>query len=93
MNAVKNITTNRLVYRESPDFKKGYGIINAVLHDLGQPDELLEVTVTQAEWEAELALQASEQPPSNDRLLELLTLRVQALEEAVSSFTGTLPPP
>lgn len=83
MKVVKNLKTGRLVYRESPDFKKGLGIKNAVLHELGMPDELKEVTVTQAQWDAELALQAQEQPPSLQEKFDLLTLRVENIEKVL----------
>jgi len=83
MKVVKNTTTNRLVYRESPDFKKGFGIKNAVLHELGMPGELKEVTITQAQWEAELVLQAKEQPPSLHEKFDLLTLRIENLEKVL----------
>jgi len=80
MKAVKNTTTDRLVYREFPDFKKGYGIKNALALNLGMPDDLLEMTITQAEWDAELAKQFWETPPSIDARLSDLDRRLSDIE-------------
>lgn len=93
MRAVKNTTTNRLVYRESPDFKKGYGIKNALALDLGFPDELIEVTVTHADWDAELLLLSQETPPSSETRLDLLTLRIENLEKVILAISQAPPPP
>jgi len=93
MKVVKNIKTNRLVYREEPDFKKGLGIKNAIIFDLGMPDELKEVTVTQAQWEAELALREQERPPTLQKKLDTLTLRVENIEKVILLQRALSSPP
>lgn len=72
MRVVKRISTGRIVYRESPDFEWGKGIPNAAkFPDNPYPvEELEEVEVTQAEWDAELALREAERPRRLGELLD-----------------------
>lgn len=91
MIVVQNILTGRLVYRESPDFSIGCGIKNAVILNLGKPGDLIEIHVTQEQWDAELSLQAQEQPPSLYQKLDLLTFRVEILEKVLLKMP--VPPP
>jgi len=51
VRVVKQISTGKLVYRESPDFEDGYGIINAHLMFGYEIDDLQEITVTVSQWE------------------------------------------
>lgn len=72
MKVVRHKVTGRLVYREAPDFKKGLGVINAVLMGYGSKSELEEVEVTPEEWEAELLLRKKEAPlPSSEHIAKL----------------------
>ena len=86
MKVVKHKITGRLVYRELPDFKQGLGIINAALMGLGSQDELEEIEVTKAQWDAELVLREQERPPTVQEQLYQLKDRVSSLEEAKANL-------
>lgn len=81
MNSVKNIKTGRLVYRESPDFKPSYGILNAVLLDLGIKDDLIEIDVKEPEWQKEIDLRQAEQPPTTQAQIDEIKQRLMILEK------------
>ena len=82
MKVVRHKITGRLVHREIPDFEKGLGMLNAINFELGTAEELEEVEVTQAQWEAELELRDQERPPTVQEQLYQLKGRVSSLEEA-----------
>lgn len=84
MKVVMNTTTKRLVYREDPDFQKGYGILNAILLGLGTKHTLTEIDVTDTEWKNELDLQQQERPPTTQQQIDALTTRVTALEQTIT---------
>jgi hypothetical protein len=68
MKAVKNVKTNRLVFRCEPEFEQGQGIKDAVSLGLGPEAELAEVEITQEDWDEELRLRKEEAPTVEDRL-------------------------
>jgi hypothetical protein len=80
MLAVRNKDTGRLVWRESPDFERGYGLGNAIIDGLGTYKNLEEVEVTQEEWDAEIALRQAEKPKTLADQVKGLSDRVSALE-------------
>ena len=51
MKVVKQKSTGEIVYRQSPDFEKGLGIINASIFNQISADDLEEVEITQQEWD------------------------------------------
>jgi hypothetical protein len=75
MRVVRNTSTGRIVYRESPDFEWGKGIVNAVASDGYTESELEEIEVTEAEWDAELLLREQEQPlPTSQHIGRLIAV-------------------
>lgn len=54
MLVVKQISTGKIVHRESPDFAKGMGILNASRLNGIPVEDLEEVDVTEQEWDASL---------------------------------------
>lgn len=85
MKAVRH-KTGRLVYREEPEFKPGYGIINAVLLGCGTEDELEEVEVTEKEWENECKLREQEEPPTLEKQVDKLEKTLEKLDERVKQI-------
>lgn len=55
MKAVKQLSTGRIVYRQSPEFEPGKGILSAKATGFPEAD-LEEISITQVEWDAEIAL-------------------------------------
>lgn len=84
MKVVQNKNTGRLVYREQPDFKKGYGIANAVIWGCGDKGDLREINATQAEWDEEMELQKQEAPPTTQEQIDALKDRVSGLETTLN---------
>lgn len=81
MKVVKNIKTGRLVYREQPDFKPGYGIPNALIFGVDPKDELVEVDATESQWQAEIALRQKEKPPALQPQIDEIRQRLTTLEK------------
>ena len=82
MKVVRHKITGRLVYRQEPDFEEGKGIINAVLMGEGPEEELEEVEVTQAQWDAELALRKEETLPHSEHIGKLTAVNVSLAKPA-----------
>jgi len=74
MKVVRHKITGRLVYRQQPDFEVGLGITNAVSFGCGSADELEEVEVTEAEWEAELITRQGEHLPHSEHIGKLISV-------------------
>ena len=51
MKVVKQKSTGKIVYRQSPDFEQGKGIINASIFNQIAADDLEEVVITRQEWD------------------------------------------
>jgi len=83
MKVVKNKVSGRLVYREDPDFKPGYGIKNAVIIGLGTEEELIEVDATEKDWEKETELRRQEMPPT-------LREQMEKVKEDVENLKGEM---
>lgn len=56
MKAVKQISINKLIYKEYPNFKEGKGISNCSLFKNIPKEDLIEVEVTQEEWDKDYEL-------------------------------------
>ena len=52
MKVVKQKSTGKIVYRQSPDFEKGKGLINASIINSISADDLEEVEINRVEWDA-----------------------------------------
>ena len=52
MKVVKQKSTGKVVYRQSPDFEKGKGLLSASVVSSVSVDDLKEVEITQLEWDA-----------------------------------------
>jgi hypothetical protein len=86
VKVVKNKTTGRIVYREEPEFKEGYGILNAINLGLGKKEELIEVDATQEEWEAECKLQQEEAGPTLREEVDKLKGEIEKVKEDVEKL-------
>jgi len=80
---VRDTATGRLIYREIPDFKDGYGIINAMLFcDYTDNSTLEEVYVPISAWDSELALRLSENLPHSQHIGKLVDVDVSRAKPA-----------
>jgi hypothetical protein len=82
MKVVKNTKTNRLIYRQQPDFSPGLGILNALALDLGPKKDLTEIDATPAQWQAEIALRLLEEPPTLQSQIDNLAQRISTIEKS-----------
>lgn len=80
MLVVLHIPSGHFVYREDPDFMPGYGLKNAPLWGAWDPSDLVEVEITQADWDADQEAQRLKAPPTHDDRLADLERRTTAIE-------------
>lgn len=57
---VKIKETGKIIYRQSPSFKKGLGIKNACFDGNYKPEDLQEVTISQQEFNDTLEVESAE---------------------------------
>ncbi|MDI6761254.1 MAG: hypothetical protein QMD05_10555 [Candidatus Brocadiaceae bacterium] len=89
MRVVRQKVTGRIVYRADPEFAPGMGIKNALT--MGHKEsECEEVDITQAEWDAEIALRAK--VARNNLITEnkVIVALLLTLEEHFKLAEGTL---
>jgi hypothetical protein len=91
MKVVKNKKTGRLVYREEPEFKEGYGILNAVNLGLGKKEDLIEVDATEEEWKTEIQLRRQEEPPTAQEQIDELKADMAKIKEDMEKLKAEKP--
>ena len=88
MKVVKQKSTGRIVHREEPEFKPGKGKENASTSTGILETDLEEVEVSQADWDAEMALRADERKEGQLNRPEIKAL-IEAIEIKLSMGKGT----
>lgn len=104
MKIVKQISTGKIIYRQSPDFEAGKGILNAKTLNPNIPEtdmQEVEVVWTEAEWDTTMKSQLGyaedrrrEYPPMADYLDGIVkgdTAQVQAYIDACLAVKAKYP--
>lgn len=82
---VQRISDGKYVYRESPDFAKGYGIKNAVAMYGGKAEDYKEITITEAQWTTQYNASLSTEKSEKEIIAELQA-KIATLESKVSTL-------
>lgn len=89
MKVVRQKSTQRLVYRESPDFVAGKGILNASAITRVPISDLEEIDALDTDWTTELALRQSDMKEIalNNPIISAL---IMAIEDKFPMLRGQL---
>jgi hypothetical protein len=89
MKVVKQISTGKIVYRESPDFKDGQGIINAHINENIPVMDLQEVDIPQQDWDVFQNNQSVLQE-TNNKTLDNFSLREKVIVKGLLKLINQL---